>query len=564
VDLDADGDLDLVVGGFGGKLQPWQNIGTAAAPVFAPLLGSANPFGDINAVFFSLNITPAFVDLDGDGDLDLVVGGRDGTLRAWRNDTALPAITVTVSAENDPATGSVTLAADSAGQLVASAALSDADGLGAITFHWQALGAGVWTDIGATGSFFPDLAQAGQLLRAEARYTDAGGTAEALASTMLARIGSAGADVLSANGSGVVVLFGLDGDDRLSAEESAEAVSLVGGDGNDLYIAPDDNDLLVETPTGGIDTVVATRELTLPENIEVLALSGSAGAIGGFGNAGDNRLNGNDANNHLRGLSGNDRLVGKAGNDTLDGGIGPDTMVGGAGDDLYRVDDPFDVAVEGAGLGTDTVESTVSIKLRPNVEHGLLLGTDALYLRGNADDNGLVGNAGANVVIGYDGADSIEGGDGNDRLRGDGGADSLSGGLGMDTLLGGDGADTLDGGEGRDGLFGGAGADMFRFSAVPVGLDEADGIGDFVPGLDQIGIQRSAFSLDLALGTLEASRFTKNLSGQAVDPGIATFIFETDTARLWWDADGAGGQARLLVAYLQRGLALSESDIVIV
>ena len=66
-DLDGDGDLDIVVGDIDGLLFTITNTGTAAAPVF----GAAAQIADIDVGSYS---TPALGDLDGDGDLDIVVG----------------------------------------------------------------------------------------------------------------------------------------------------------------------------------------------------------------------------------------------------------------------------------------------------------------------------------------------------------------------------------------------------------------------------------------------------------------------------------------------------------
>ncbi len=78
-DLDGDGDLDLLVGHEGGTLYYFKNTGTLANPVWTRRTSS---YGGISEE--GEEIQPAFVDLDGDGDQDLLIG-RCGDLVWYRN-----------------------------------------------------------------------------------------------------------------------------------------------------------------------------------------------------------------------------------------------------------------------------------------------------------------------------------------------------------------------------------------------------------------------------------------------------------------------------------------------
>jgi hypothetical protein len=78
-DMDADGDLDIVVGKPDGSFEYYQNTGSATAPVF---LGSASLSGLTSALTY---VTPRLVDLDEDGDLDIVAGEGLGSFVAFVN-----------------------------------------------------------------------------------------------------------------------------------------------------------------------------------------------------------------------------------------------------------------------------------------------------------------------------------------------------------------------------------------------------------------------------------------------------------------------------------------------
>ncbi|HRY83506.1 MAG TPA: T9SS type A sorting domain-containing protein [Candidatus Cloacimonadota bacterium] len=78
-DIDADGDLDIVTGGYSG-LALYLNTGTAASPSFPAQVGF---FGNLGVGSYPV---PDLADVDADGDLDLVIGlSEDGGVRVYTN-----------------------------------------------------------------------------------------------------------------------------------------------------------------------------------------------------------------------------------------------------------------------------------------------------------------------------------------------------------------------------------------------------------------------------------------------------------------------------------------------
>ena len=234
--------------------------------------------------------------------------------------------------------------------------------------------------------------------------------------------GLAGADTLVGNA----------GDDLLDGGVGED--TLIGGAGDDQYLVDDVADILIEDAGNGSDTVTATVNYSLADNIENLSLLGAQALIG-TGNDLANTLTGNEYNNQLDGQAGNDILYGGAGDDSLIGGLGSDQMIGGTGNDTYVVDNANDIVVELVDEGVDLVESSISIELADNVENLTLIGTSAIIATGNTEDNLLLGNSGDNTLSGLAGNDELRGGDGNDRLIGGLGTDLLLGGLGNDTYV---------------------------------------------------------------------------------------------------------------------------------
>lgn len=80
VDIDADGDLDLFIGESSGTINFYQNDGTATDPKFTLI---SDEYLDIDAGRRSI---PTFADLDQDGDFDMIIGREALGLVYYRND----------------------------------------------------------------------------------------------------------------------------------------------------------------------------------------------------------------------------------------------------------------------------------------------------------------------------------------------------------------------------------------------------------------------------------------------------------------------------------------------
>lgn len=206
-----------------------------------------------------------------------------------------------------------------------------------------------------------------------------------------------GSNGLSGTGNAVAnKITGNSGANRLDGKEGAD--TLIGGAGNDTYVVDDALDSITEASGGGTDTVEASVNYTLLDNIEALTLTGS----------GNTTATGNGAAN---------TLIGNAGNNVLDGKGGLDNMTGGLGDDTYVVDTTNEVTTELAGGGTDTVNSTITWTLGNFVENLTLLNSGTINGTGNELDNLLFGNAGVNTLKGLEGNDTYSSGAGNDTMN---------------------------------------------------------------------------------------------------------------------------------------------------
>jgi FG-GAP-like repeat len=79
-DLDKDGDLDLLVGGGDGRLSLFRNVGTKSVPS----LNLESSF--FNGIDCGSAAAPEVVDYDNDGDLDMLLGFYSGRIQYYRND----------------------------------------------------------------------------------------------------------------------------------------------------------------------------------------------------------------------------------------------------------------------------------------------------------------------------------------------------------------------------------------------------------------------------------------------------------------------------------------------
>ena len=325
--------------------------------------------------------------------------------------------------------------------------------------------------------------------------------------------GGSGNDIIR-TGRGFNFAHGGDGIDTIDYQFSIDNV--IDGVAYEIGVFIDLSTIIDPTgATGRASTyiVIYTPEVTTPVAFDFLTsienVNGSAYGDVIIGNFADNVLNGGD---------GNDTLSGLAGNDTLNGGTGNDSMIGGTGNDWYFVDSAGDIIVEAAGGGTaDRVLASVSFALAAddNIEQlttMLQAGLTAINLTGNGLAQAITSNAGINV---------LNGGGGNDTMSGLGGADT------------------------------------FVFS-TSLGTGNVDTITDFNVAEDTIHLDDAIFA-GLTTGMLGGAAFAANLTGAATD-ALDRIIYETDTGRVYFDADGNGAIASVHFATLTANLAVTNAD----
>ena len=376
-------------------------------------------------------------------------------------------------------------------------------------------------------------------------------------------MGEAGDDTLGTD----FIDFGAVGDDL-----GFEADTVDGGIGNDTVTmgALDtghggaDRDTLILTFQNGLIGVnfVFSPALVVLANgarfdgFELLNFNGGLAA---------DRVTGGALNDSLSGGGGNDQLMGGAGDDSLEGGIGNDIMRGGTGNDSFITNlgqdqmfgdagsDRFTVTEDDFGIDLIDGGADADAVLFETVGIAVLLDLQTQTLndgvaRGDTFRNieGFVGTFRDDTMSGDANANHFEGGAGDDRLDGRGGNDELIGGFGADILTGGTGND----------IFG------FGFDLITTVQHRwrADTVTDFTRGQDHIAVALADFGFILN----NPFKLQLGLDPQANTPG-PVFLFETDTGRLWHDADGnAPEEDRTLVVTLTGVTTLTAADFMFV
>ncbi len=296
---------------------------------------------------------------------------------------------------------------------------------------------------------------------------------------------------------------------------------------------------------------------------------GSSGAEFMFGRAGVNKLYGMGGNDTFK-LSTRFALS----NDSIyDGGTGTDflsiygtvTFAGTAksieGINFFNgqyVAPDGSIKLSSAYAGNFTMTATQIATLATNLEFagfGNLHVTDAAKFSA-AKYQFLDGAKVTLDVTGTDQANVLTGSSVNDTLSGLAGADKLAGGAGDDTLIGGAGKDTLTGGDG---------ADHFVFNTAPEAAANRDTIVDFSHAQgDVITLSAAVFAGIATTGALSDDAFYAAAGATTAHDATDRIIYNTSTGLLYYDADGSGGTAAVVVALVSGHPALVAADFAII
>jgi VCBS repeat-containing protein len=500
VDLDGDGDLDLVSGERLGTLLAWRNTGTPAEPVFTPLTGANNPFSGLDVGIIS---TPAFADLDGDGDLDLVSGEYFGSLFAWRNTAApLPSTTITITPEGDApviTSGSTGSIAENAAGLVYQAVSFNPDGGTAPTWTLSGVDAGLFdidrltgavtfkarpdfelpADTGADNVYDLTVTASDGVLSTiqEVAITvtnvneaptvtspDMVNFAENGTGTVYTATGTdpdAGSTLTWTLGGADAALFAISGAGVLTFRAAPNFEAPIDADINGVY------DITITASDGVLRSAAQAVAITVTNVNEAPSITSAAlvtFAENGAGTAYQAAGTDPDAGTALTwSLAGTDAVL---------------FDINASGAVTFRAAPNFEVPADANG---DNVYAITVI-----ASDGVLTASQPVAILVTNVDEGVnaVGGIGADLLIGSDFNDTLSGDAGNDTLLGSAGNDTLIGDAGNDVLMGGAGADLLEGGEGTDSVSYSGSTLGVVVNLITQTASDGDAAGDTISGFE--------------------------------------------------------------------------------
>ena len=416
-DMDGDGDLDMVAVQDNGAMLYFENTGTATAPAFEQRTGEDNPLEKVIADE-NERITPAFTDLDNDGDPDLSVGRMDGSLDYYENtgSSTSPAFTERTGPDNPY---------NHAGQLrQANPVLADIDNDGDLDL--------VAGDIWGKVYLFENTGTA-----ASPEFTRRN-VANEVALTLYDSSGTDTLDLRNDNHDqrvdlrpeGISDVYGLRGNLVIARDTLIE--NYVAGAGDDV-ITGNAADNVIEGRAGGdaIDGGAGSDTAAYTGSAVAVTVNLLAGTVSGGHAEGDTLT----SIENLTGSAHDDTLTGDGDDNVLEGGAGADTLKGGGGTDTASyVNSDAAVTAElpdGLVFADDTTDDTDDNDRYLDVKTatGGHAEGDAL----TSDIENLIGSRYNDVLIGNSEHNRLDGGPGNDRLAGGIGADVLVGGPGLDT-----------------------------------------------------------------------------------------------------------------------------------
>jgi len=444
-------------------------------------------------------------------------------------------------AANNPPTGALTIGgAPIVGQtLQAVSTLQDADGMGTISYQWQADG----NDIdGATGSsYLLTSAESGKQITVTASYTDGGGTDESVSSDS---VGAADYAILERS----TVVTTIAAGDKLLGAYPRYTLS---GDDADLFKinskgvlafrAAPDQELPQDWDGDGLYQVSVqisnpTTHYTITKDMYVGVEFAPI-----LGTPGDDNLRGTNGEDTLDGMGGNDKLTGKGGLDTFHISAGNDTIT-----DFNLLGDDFGSEILQVEAGAKVV-ATLAADDWYATEASYNLGNAELRTKGVAVDLSGVTKGQGWTVTSIGKATTIVGSMFDDTLTGGAGGDHLDGGAGNDLLIGGKLATTMTGGDG---------ADRFRLNGTK-GVTTAHIITDFTSGTDRIELDLKAYKMLIA-GQQADSALAYGTAAQTPNQHL---IYDSASGHLWYDVDGSGKKAAVLIGVLGHDTPLKAADL---